>query len=62
MDNFKLKVGDGNSFKFWTDRWCANTCLKEEFPGLYRLSVEKEETLRMIYEKKDISGVWILQF
>lgn len=55
-NNFRIKVGDGIRTNFWKDKWCFNYCLKDEFPCLYRLVMEKEETLRVMYDRRVASG------
>ena len=36
-------VGNGRKVKFWKDLWCKDETLKETFPNLYRLAVNKDE-------------------
>lgn len=62
LDNFLIKVSDGKRVKFWFDKWCGNICLKDEFPSLYRLSTNKEDTLPLFYDKRSSSGNWSLSF
>ncbi|CAL5328668.1 unnamed protein product [Camellia sinensis] len=59
--NFRLAVGNGRRIQFWLDTWMNGRGLKEEFPRLYSLSTEKEESLQQISVKKSL-GVWQLQF
>ncbi|XP_028080956.1 uncharacterized protein LOC114282472 [Camellia sinensis] len=44
--NVQVKIGDGQSTNYWKDKWGNNYCLKDEFPILYRLVMENDETLR----------------
>ncbi|XP_028122358.1 uncharacterized protein LOC114319532 [Camellia sinensis] len=62
LNNVHIKVGDGNRTFFWKDIWCSNSSLKDEFPTLHRLDVNKEETLRSIYDRRVHSGAWNFQF
>lgn len=62
LNNVHIKVGDGNRTFFWKDKWCSNSSLKDEFPTLHRLVVEKEETLRSMYDRRVHSGAWNFQF
>ncbi|CAL5340992.1 unnamed protein product [Camellia sinensis] len=55
-------VGDGKRILFWKDRWCSNSCLKDEFPTLYRLVMEKDVTLRIMHDRKVAVGDWSLLF
>ncbi|CAL5428787.1 unnamed protein product [Camellia sinensis] len=59
--NFRLAVGNERRIQFWLDTWMNGRGLKEEFPRLYSLSTEKEESLQQISVKKSL-GVWQLQF
>lgn len=61
-NNVQVKAGDGKRTNFWKDKWCSNYCLKDEFPILYRLVMEKEETLRSMYVRRVDSGDWNFQF
>ncbi|CAL5382198.1 unnamed protein product [Camellia sinensis] len=62
ISNFKIEVGNGNRIEFWNDKWFMNLLLKEEFPRLFRLSVEKEGTLSTFMQRRDITGDWKLLF
>ena len=52
LSNFKLVVGNGKRVQFWEDKWLNNLCLKEEFPRLYSLSVEKGCTIQQMYQRR----------
>lgn len=62
ISNFKIEVGNGNRIEFWNDKWFMNLLLKEEFPRLFRLFVEKEGTLSTFMQRRDITGDWKLLF
>ncbi|CAL5355041.1 unnamed protein product [Camellia sinensis] len=62
LNNFQLKVGDGQRISFWADNWRRSGCLKDEFPTLFRLSLEKKETLSILVDKKIRTGGWALAF
>jgi hypothetical protein len=34
-------VGDGSRVKFWHDRWCGDTPLKEAFPELFSIALDR---------------------
>ena len=36
-----ISVGNGNSVRFWQDRWCESGILKSLFPRLFALSLQK---------------------
>lgn len=40
----RIKLGNGTEIKFWTNRWCCQSTLKELFPILYR-SLENQHGL-----------------
>lgn len=40
-----IHIDNGRRNLFWRDRWFGNVCLKEMFPRLFLLSVEKEGTV-----------------
>lgn len=40
--NFGVVVGDGGSLLFQNNVWLANMVLKDEFPRLYTLAVNKQ--------------------
>ncbi|KAE8725177.1 hypothetical protein F3Y22_tig00009009pilonHSYRG00196 [Hibiscus syriacus] len=39
--NSKIQVGNGRSIEFWNDIWANNSTLKEQFPRIYALSINK---------------------
>jgi hypothetical protein len=41
----KLVVGEGNWVRFWHDRWCGDTKLKDDFPVLYNIAREKDASV-----------------
>lgn len=61
-DQVKIIVGNGRRIKFWYDAWLVNRGLKEEFPRLFSLSTEKEESLQQIKAKIGVTRGWQLQF
>ncbi|XP_028114676.1 uncharacterized protein LOC114312615 [Camellia sinensis] len=62
IDPDKLKVGNGHRVKFWVDKWCENISLKDDFPLLYRLVVNKGESFSAMMERKVVTGDWLFQF
>ncbi|KAL7169038.1 hypothetical protein ACSBR2_034130 [Camellia fascicularis] len=61
-DHFRIKVGNGGRIMFWYDTWLNNRDLQVQFPRLYSLSTEKEETRQQISAKKSNLGLWQLSF
>ena len=39
------KIGDGRNTKFWTEKWDGNSLLKDRFPRMYALEVNKLVTV-----------------
>ena len=43
---FKSRVGfiieNGWRIKFWLDKWCSNTSLKDSFPALFVITISKD--------------------
>ncbi|XP_028061495.1 uncharacterized protein LOC114264963 [Camellia sinensis] len=60
--NVVVKIGDGRRTRFWTDCWLDGVCLKDEFPRLYSLSVDKVGSVFMFHNCRDKSGNWIFNF
>ncbi|XP_028084604.1 uncharacterized protein LOC114285700 [Camellia sinensis] len=59
--NLRLALGNGRRIQFWLDTWMNGRGLNEEFPRLFSLSTENEESLQQISAKRSL-GVWQLQF
>nr|GFA38585.1 RNA-directed DNA polymerase, eukaryota [Tanacetum cinerariifolium] len=47
VDLIRLKLGNGDSFLFWEDKWYASGAIKELFPQLYALELHKHATICM---------------
>lgn len=54
-------MGNGHRVKFWVDKWCENVSLKDEFPLLYRLVVNKGEAFSTMMKRKVDTGEWLFQ-
>lgn len=61
-DQVKIRVGNRRRIKFWIDDWLVNRSLREEFPRLCSLSIEKEDSVQQMKAKSGASGGWQLQF
>ena len=42
----KIKVGNGCNTRFWKDRWCDAGILKDKFPRLFALKVNKDVSIK----------------
>ncbi|XP_028113957.1 uncharacterized protein LOC114312000 [Camellia sinensis] len=60
--NAVVKLGDGRRIRFWSDCWIEGVCLRDEFPRLYSLSVDKEESVFMFHSNRDVYGNWVFNF
>ncbi|CAL5367336.1 unnamed protein product [Camellia sinensis] len=58
LDNCQIKVGNGSRIRFWHDKWCGSTYLKDEFPSLFNLSADKNGSLQQYYARKTSTSVW----
>lgn len=62
LQNFKIIMGNGERIHFWTNRWFNNISLRNEFPRLFSLSIEKEGLLQIFYQWKGQDNDWNLAF
>ena len=50
-------VGNERRVKFWKDLWCENLTLKEAFPNLFRLEINKDGWVSKVWEEgRDLSS------
>ncbi|KAL7193860.1 hypothetical protein ACSBR2_025489 [Camellia fascicularis] len=62
INNLQIRVGNGCRVSFWHDCWTGGVSLKESFPRLFRLSNEKDGTLRDYADKRGNSENWVISF
>lgn len=62
LENTKVKKENGERIKFWIDKWCNNRVLREEFPRLFELSVDKGGSVMQYRQQGEGSGQWSLRF
>ncbi|XP_028069533.1 uncharacterized protein LOC114272061 [Camellia sinensis] len=60
--NIVMDIGDGRRTKFWIDIWVGNTCLKDEFPRLFSMSLDKTETVAGVRSRGIGIQEWRLNF
>ena len=46
QQGFQIRLGDGAQTNFWEDRWCGGRSLKEEFPRLFLIFINKTTKVR----------------
>ncbi|KAJ9677520.1 hypothetical protein PVL29_022489 [Vitis rotundifolia] len=51
-------IGNGRKVKFWKDVWCEDQALKDAFPNLFRLAVNKNQWVRDAWEEQGEVGSW----
>lgn len=51
-ENLERQMGDGNSTLFWKDSWIGEAALKDEFPRLFNVCLDKDITL-------GLKGSWV---
>ncbi|KAJ9705958.1 hypothetical protein PVL29_003867 [Vitis rotundifolia] len=61
-DNLMFKVGKGTRVSFWTDHWCGDTALSLMFPQLFTLSVQRNATVKDVWDSSLGQGGWNLIF
>ncbi|XP_028055311.1 uncharacterized protein LOC114259498 [Camellia sinensis] len=62
INNLQIRVGNGCRVSFWHDCWTGGASLKESFPRLFKLSNEKDGTLRDYADKRGNSENWVISF
>jgi len=55
----KLILGNGSRIRFWDDVWCGEMPLKEAFPVLYDIALDKDALVasHLVLENKSYSGM-----
>lgn len=57
-----FKVGEGNTIKVWTDVWCGERPLCEEFPTLFGIAVNKRAWIVDYLRWSNDSPSWEVTF
>ena len=60
-DNIEFKVGRGTKVKFWTDHWCGNVALSQNFPQLYTMAVFRNAMVNEVWDSSLGQGGWNLK-
>ena len=53
-----LIVENERNVKFWKDLWCEDQALKDVFPNLFRLAVDKDQWVCDVWEEGGEVGSW----
>ncbi|XP_071718479.1 uncharacterized protein [Rutidosis leptorrhynchoides] len=58
--SFIRNIGNGRSTLFWEERWCGGIKLRELFPRLYRLEINKEAVIadRVHFSSRSLQYNW----
>ena len=57
-----LRVGKGNTIRFWTDVWCSESVLSHCFPHLFGMAVQRNSTVEEMWDQSSGQGSWNLNF
>ncbi|RVW46880.1 hypothetical protein CK203_075631 [Vitis vinifera] len=57
-DNIEFKVGKGTKVNFWTDHWCGNEVLAQNFPQLFELAVQRNASVNEMWDSSLGQGGW----
>jgi len=60
--HFSFKASVGSSILFWHDRWCTEGHLRDTFPSLYVLAVNRDATIADYCQRWPSNIVWSLVF
>ncbi|GKV25986.1 hypothetical protein SLEP1_g35354 [Rubroshorea leprosula] len=61
-DGFKLKMGEGNTVRFWKDMWTGNQPFADQFPALFQVSSGKEDRICNMGKWRDGKWEWSVQW
>ncbi|GJY98963.1 RNA-directed DNA polymerase, eukaryota [Tanacetum coccineum] len=56
FDFIKLKVGDGNTIRFWKDKWNDIGVLKDVYPRIFALETDRDVSLRSKLEAPNVAS------
>ncbi|MFS7909622.1 putative RNA-directed DNA polymerase [Helianthus anomalus] len=54
------KLGNGKSIRFWVDIWLGEEALKDKYPNLFKLELDKLVTVadRCVFQGENADGFW----
>ncbi|RVX06497.1 putative ribonuclease H protein [Vitis vinifera] len=53
-DNMMLRVGKGNTIKFWIDVWCSDSALSHCFPHLFGMAAQRNSTVEEMWDQNSV--------
>jgi hypothetical protein len=64
MERIKFFVGKGDRIKFWFDKWCGDSPLKDLFPSLFLCSSDRHTSVTSVLSRADLdaSSFWNVSF
>lgn len=51
-------IGNGETVRFWDDKWCGDIELRRALPGLYNIAINKEEKVSSVMQRNGDVTVW----
>ncbi|KAK1292716.1 hypothetical protein QJS10_CPB17g01023 [Acorus calamus] len=58
MEAVRWKIGDGKSTLFWLDTWSGVLPLRDQFPRIFELIINKAGTVDQFYRREPQPGGW----
>jgi hypothetical protein len=55
LEQIRFSVGRGDRIRFWKDKWCGDTPLKDLFPLLFLCSANWEASIESVMSRLDMS-------
>ncbi|GJZ13640.1 RNA-directed DNA polymerase, eukaryota, reverse transcriptase zinc-binding domain protein [Tanacetum coccineum] len=52
----KMVVDNGNTFKFWHDKWYSGVCFKDKFHRCFNLELQKDISVALKLQSPDLSS------
>uniref|UniRef100_A0A2N9HQT2 Reverse transcriptase domain-containing protein n=1 Tax=Fagus sylvatica TaxID=28930 RepID=A0A2N9HQT2_FAGSY len=64
LEQITFSAGRGDRIRFWLDKWCGDTPLKDLFPLLFLCSTNREASIESVMARSDRSSVrtWNISF
>jgi hypothetical protein len=64
LERIEFSVGKGDRIRFWFDKWCGTSPLKDLFPNLYLCSTDRDTSVVSVLSRSDLdaSCSWNISF